>query len=136
MLANRREVIRAEEMRHDARVPSRDSEALVVAVNAVDGLQMVRANVDGSARRHAVGPPSRPAAVVGEALAVLTLQISVGRDRTAEAAVAVGAWEEGRTRWSATVREGAHRYIDLLIALHVLHSVLEQRFRSLLAFTF
>ena len=78
MLANRREVIRADEMRHDGRVLSRDSEALAVAANAADVLQMVRANVDGSARRHAVGPPSRPAAVVDAALAVSSVRTSDG----------------------------------------------------------
>ena len=78
MTADRHEVIRAEETRHDAKVPKRDSEALVVVVNAVDGLQTVRANGDGSARRHAVGLPNRPAAVADEALAVSSVRTSDG----------------------------------------------------------
>jgi hypothetical protein len=114
-------------MRHDARVPSRDSEALVVAANAVDGLQMVRANVDGSARRHAVGPPSRPAAVVDAALAVSSVRTSDGSERTAEAAAAVVAPEEGNTLWSATVRNNVDHCTDLLTALHLLRNVPEER---------
>ena len=127
MLANRREVIRADEMRHDGRVLSRDSEALAVAVNAADALQMVRANVDGSARRHAVGPPSRPAAVVDAAPAVSSVRTSDGSERTAEAAAAVVAPEEGNTLWSATVRNNVDHCTDLLTALHLLRNVPEER---------
>jgi hypothetical protein len=135
LLANRREVIRADEMRHDGKVLSRDSEALVVAANAADVLHMVRANVDGSARRHAVGPPSRPAAVADEALAVSSVRTSDGWERTAEAAAEVEAPEEGNTLWSATVRNSVHHCTDLLTALHLLRNVPEERLWSLLAFT-